>query len=123
MDPEFLIPIVLFIAMAYVIVQFLDHRERMKMIEKGVTRLELRRDKQFRDNSVKYGVIAIALGSAILIAQIFEQFLHLPLGGEIGLALVPIFVGVALVIYAKIGPKNGQQSHVKSEHIEMRTGE
>ncbi len=105
MRGEDLIPLVampaMFITIAFIVYQTLQHRLRMKMIEKGVTNLDLSKMKPLTDNSLKYGMVCIALGFALFMGLMFEKFVH-DLGGEITVALVPIFIGVALIASAVI---------------------
>ena len=69
--------------------------------------------------SIKYGLVAIALGTAIFMAQVFEKFVRSPFDAEIGLALVPIFVGVALIISAILEKRfEKEQMH---ESLEMKS--
>jgi hypothetical protein len=89
----------LFTTIAFVIYQTMQHRLRMKMIEKGVTNLDLTKIKTPADNSLKYGLVCIALGIAIFMGLAFERFAP-ELGGEFGLAFVPLFIGFALVASA-----------------------
>jgi len=98
--PEILIPLTFFGATAFVVVKILEHRQRMRMIDKGITKVEFSETRNRSLNSIKYGLVTIALGLAIFLAQIFEEFVRGPFGGEIGLAFVPIFIGVALIISA-----------------------
>jgi undecaprenyl pyrophosphate phosphatase UppP len=116
---EVLIPLTFFGASAFVIVKILEHRQRMRMIDKGVTKVEFS-DKRNRSlTSIKYGLVTIALGLAIFMAQMFEEFVRAPFGGEIGLAFVPIFVGVALIISAILEKRaEKEQEH---ESLEMHS--
>ncbi|MGH7496164.1 MAG: DUF6249 domain-containing protein [bacterium] len=115
--PEVLIPLSLFGATTFVIVKVLEHRQRMRMIDKGITKLEFSDTRNRSLTSIKYGLVTIALGIAIFMAQIFEEFVRSPFGGEIGLAFVPIFVGVALIISA-ILEKRAEKDHTH-ESLEM----
>lgn len=88
-----------FMMIAFVLYQIMQHRLRMKMIEKGVTNLDLTKIKAPSDNSLKYGMVCIALGLAIFMGLAFERTVP-DLGGEFTLAFVPLFIGVALLISA-----------------------
>jgi hypothetical protein len=111
MNMEIFIPITFFLLTAYVIVKILDHRQRMRMIEKGISKLEFSEPPRDRSvTSIKYGLVTIALGLAIFMAQMFEKFVGTPFDAEIGLALVPIFVGVALILSA-ILEKRAEKQH------------
>jgi hypothetical protein len=91
---------VLCLTFGFAVYQILVHRQRVKMIEKGITRLEISQPRSQADTSLKYGLILIALGLAVYVAQVFERF-DILIGGEIALAFIPIFVGVALLISAR----------------------
>ncbi len=88
-----------FSSVAFIIHQVLQHRQRMKMIDKGVTQLDLPKAQASSEQSLKYGLVAIALGLAIFQAQIFEAN-NVLTGGEMVLGLVPLYVGIALLIAA-----------------------
>ena len=116
--PEVLIPLSFFGATTFVIVKVLEHRQRMRMIDKGITKVEFTDTRRNRSlTSIKYGLVTIALGIAIFMAQVFEEFVRAPFGGEIGLAFVPMFVGVALIISA-ILEKRAEKDHAQ-ESLEM----
>ena len=89
----------LFAMIAFIVYQVQQHRLRAKMIEKGVTQLELPKAQARSDQSLKYGLVAIGLGLAIFQAQIFEAN-NVFTGGEMVLGLVPLYVGIALLIAA-----------------------
>jgi hypothetical protein len=88
-----------FAMIAFIIYQFQQHRLRMKMVEKGVTNLDLTKMQSPPDNSLKYGLVCIALGIAIFMGLAFERFVP-EFGGEFTLAFVPLLVGVSLIISA-----------------------
>jgi hypothetical protein len=88
-----------FATIAFIVYQVQQHRLRAKMIEKGVTQLELPKAQARSDQSLKYGLVAIALGLAIFQAQIFEAN-NVLTGGEMVLGLVPLYVGIALLVSA-----------------------
>jgi len=91
----------LFMMISFIIYQTMQHRLRMKMVEKGVTNLDLTKIKTPSDNSLKYGLVCIALGIAIFMGLAFERFVP-EFGGEFGLAFIPLFIGLALIISAVI---------------------
>lgn len=102
---EFLAPMTvmlgLFAMIAFIVYNNQQHKLRMKMVESGVTNLDLTKMKTPSDNSLKYGLVCIALGLAIFMGLIFER--NVPeLGGEFGIAFVPLFIGVALIVSAFI---------------------
>jgi hypothetical protein len=104
-DLEFLAPMTvmlgLFAMIAFIVYNNQQHKLRMKMVESGVTNLDLTKMKTPADNSLKYGMVSIALGLALFMGLIFEKYVH-DLGGEITVALVPIFIGGALIASAMI---------------------
>jgi len=104
-DWEFLAPLFGFLGfftmLAFIIYQVMQHRLRMKMVEKGVTNLDLTKIKPPSDNSLKYGMVCIALGVAIFMGLTFERYVP-DLGGEFTVAFVPLFIGVALIASAMI---------------------
>lgn len=110
---------VVFSAISYVITQFFQHRQRMKMIDRGITKLEFSQTRGRSLNSIKYGMVAIALGLAILIAQILEDLGELG-GFETGLALVPLFIGVALIVSAVIERKQDARNGSTTDVLEVK---
>jgi hypothetical protein len=104
-DLEFLAPMTvmlgLFAMIAFIVYNNQQHKLRMKMVESGVTNLDLTKMKTPADNSLKYGLVCVALGVAIFIGLAFERFVP-ELGGEFGFAFIPIFIGAALIISAMV---------------------
>lgn len=102
-DWEFLAPLFaslgFFAMIAFIIYQVQQHRLRMKMIESGVTNLNLTKTRAPSDNSFKTGLVTIAVGAGILMGLVLERYVP-DLGGEFMLAFVPILVGIALLISA-----------------------
>lgn len=112
-DLEFLAPMTvmlgLFAMVAFIVYNVQQHKLRMKMVESGVTNLDLTKMKAPADNSLKYGLVCIALGLAIFMGLMFER--NLPeLGGEFGIAFVPLFIGVALIISALIERRRAKKN-------------
>ncbi len=116
---EVFIAMVIFGAISYVITQFFNHRQRMKMIETGITKLEFSQVRSRNASSIKYGMVAIALGSAIFISQIADEAGAFR-GRDLGFALVPIFVGVALIISAIIERKFEKSNGGSTDALEMK---
>ena len=100
---EFLAPMTvmlgLFAMIAFIVYNNQQHKLRMKMVESGVTNLDLTKLKTPSDNSLKYGLVCVALGIAIFMGLVFERYVP-DLGGEFGFALIPIFIGIALIVSA-----------------------
>jgi Flp pilus assembly protein TadB len=110
-----------FATIAYIFHTILTYRQRMKMTEKGISRLEISQVRSQADTSLKYGLILIALGLAIYLAQVFERF-NILIGGEIALAFIPIFVGVALLIAARFERRREQRVSKQIEQMKMESG-
>jgi hypothetical protein len=97
---EVLIPITLFLAIAFVVFYYLRYRfqERQAIIEKGLSGEDLKillgsRPRRETDGSAsaKYGILAICLGLAILIGNQFSE--------ETVWGLVFLFPGIGLLVY------------------------
>jgi len=99
-----LVPLGALAAIAYVIVQYLHHRQRMKLIEKSMATVELPALNTNEIGWTRFGVLAIALGLAIFISQIFEE-LFSGWGEEDTFAMGSIFIGVALIIHSLLSRK------------------
>jgi hypothetical protein len=119
---EFLAPLLGFLGffamVAFVVSQVVAYRQRMKMIEKGISRLEISQVKSQADTSLKYGLILVALGLAIYMAQVFERF-NILIGGEMALAFIPIFVGVALLISARFERRREERASKQIEQMKV----
>ncbi|RIK76025.1 hypothetical protein DCC62_12145 [candidate division KSB1 bacterium] len=93
---EVFIPLGAFAMLAFIIVQFFYHRQRMKLIERGLATTDLPPMKLGPGSSLKFGLIAIS--------QIFEELFR-GWGGEDTFAMGSIFVGAALIIHTLIDRK------------------
>ena len=101
MEEEFLIPIVLFISIAFVLYYYFRFRylERQALIEKGLTADDVKDllKKTSKRSTIdgtamaKWGIILIAIGLAILIGNQFSD--------EVMLALIFIFPGIGMLFY------------------------
>lgn len=104
-DLEFIAPMFvalgLFAMVGFIVYQIQQHRLRMKMVESGVTNLNLTKTRAPSDSSLKTGLVTIAIGAGILMGLVLEKYVP-ELGGEFMLAFVPILVGIALLISAYI---------------------
>jgi hypothetical protein len=105
MNGEFLIPIFLFGGIACVLVVYFNnrHKERMAMIEKGVSAADLRGTPMrewLRANplsSLKWGLLATFVGLGLFIAEWLDRmyFLH----ESVYFATTLIFGGIALIVF------------------------
>lgn len=108
---EILIPITLFLVIGIIVFYFFRYRflERQSIIEKGLGGEELktmlgRRERSESDgtNMAKWGIIAIAIGLAILIGTQFED--------EVTFGLVFLLPGIGLLIFYQFFSKNKNDS-------------
>ena len=118
---EVVIPIFFFASIAVTLILWLTqrHRERMTMIEKGLsseeikalyTRGEIRRNPL---SSLKWGILFVLAGLAVLVGN----FLHRQYDVEdsVVLGMVILFIGIGLVIFYMIAGK-------KSDPASQETG-
>lgn len=88
------------------------HKERMSLIEKGMTlqdlRGELEAEKRYRHplRSLMWGFVFVAIGLAILVGMAFTEWYHFDDG--IFPALITLFGGIALVVYYTVASKKQQ---------------
>ena len=117
MELEFLIPVSLFIVVAYIIKVISDNRVRNRLIEKGEV------DKTIKDlfnnnvqqkslHSMKWGLVLIGIGLALFIGQLFPYDIkeEITIGGMFFLA------GVGFLIYYFI-VKNMSNSETMPEEL------
>ena len=105
MNGEFLIPIFLFGGTAWVLVVYFNnrHKERMAMIDKGVSASDLRGTPMrewLRANplsSLKWGLLASFVGLGLFVASWMDRiyFLH----ESVYFATTLVFGGVALIVF------------------------
>jgi hypothetical protein len=120
MQPEeVLIPITMFLATGAVFIIWLitRHRERITMIEKGLSADQMKsltqRDAQReirRDpfGSLKWGILLVLGGLAILIGN----YLHVQFSTDesVTFGLITLFVGIGLITFYSIASKRINQS-------------
>ena len=119
MDLEFLIPVSLFIVIAYIIKVISDNRVRNRLIEKG--QLDKNMNDLFNNNvqqkslhSMKWGLVLIGLGLALFIGQLFPYDIkeEITIGGMFFLA------GVGFLIYYFIVKKMSETEAVSAQSLE-----
>ncbi len=108
--PEVLVPIIFFIAVAAIFITYISarHRERMAMVEKGLTTdeikayftREIRRDPF---SALKWGLLFISVGLAVVLGNFLRTYYFVEEGVIIG--LVCLFAGFALLVYYGIASK------------------
>ncbi len=110
MGQEIMIPIVLFIATAAVLIAHISarHRERMAVIEKGmasddIKALYAREVRRTPFSSLKWGILFLMTGLAVLIGNYLHAVYYVEEGVIIG--LVCLFVGIGLVLFYVVAGK------------------
>lgn len=97
--------IAVFIAAGYIVKISLDHVTRRMLIQKGLTEdaskyLSSPKTESLPSSSLKWGMILVALGAAVLIGRSMPEDIH----GEITVSLMLLFSGAVLIIYHFIAP-------------------
>ncbi len=111
---DILIPIIALIAIAAVLISLITtkNRERMAMIEKGLSSdvikamhtKDLSRDPL---GSLKWGIIFILAGAAIMVGNYLRE--HYLIDDGVVVGLVCLFVGLGLVIFYSIASKRSDK--------------
>lgn len=100
---------------------YTKHRERMRLIEKGISPEEAKKyfanvDKKPRNafGALKWGILFLFLGAGIFTANILEQMYDLSDGVTSGLVI--FFIGLGFVVYFLIANSNAgsKQSEQKT---------
>jgi preprotein translocase subunit YajC len=115
MNGEFLIPIILFGATAWVLIVYFNNRskERMAMIEKGVNPIDFKGTpvkEWFRTNplsSLKWGLLSAFVGLGLMVGMYLHR--NLDTENSVYLACMLISGGLALVIFYFIASKQLKQ--------------
>lgn len=105
MNGEFLIPIFLFGGTAWVLVVYFNnrHKERMAMIDKGVSASDLRGTPMrewLRANplsSLKWGLLAAFVGIGLFVAEWLDRVFFMR--DSVYFATTLLFGGIALIIF------------------------
>ncbi len=108
--PEVLIPLVFLVGVASVFIAHITsrHRERMTMIEKGLSSDEIKAlfTREIRRDpftALKWGLLFVFVGLAAMIGNYLHEAYNMRDGVIIG--LVCLFAGIALLIYYGIASK------------------
>jgi hypothetical protein len=109
---DVLVPIFLFLAIAAVFIIHLvgRHRERMMMVERGLSAeyikaiyaKSIQRDPLA---SLKWGILFAFAGVALMLGLVLENYLRLHMEGGITISILLIFVGTGLLLYYAIASK------------------
>lgn len=97
---EILIPVSLFVCISYIIKVLSDNRVRNKLIEKGlidenVQYLDLTRVQSQRLSALKWGLVLVGLGIALLAGQFFPPDIR----NEMSVAGMLILAGIGFLSY------------------------
>ncbi len=114
MDLDFIIPVSLFIVIAYIIKVISDNRVRQRLIEKGeidekVKFLYSDRLQSQNLSSLKWGLVLTGLGLALFIGQLFPH----TISEEMTVGSMFIFAGIAFLIYYAIAKVQLNKSKVE----------
>lgn len=121
-DAEFIGPLGAFIIIGFIVKIILDYRIKRRLIDKGaidenVKFLFHNKLEHYTPSSLKWGLILIGLGLAVVIGDMFPYDYD---RGEITFSLMLLFAGVGLLIYYFIANKkmkeikNSQQNKTPS---------
>ncbi len=113
--PEILIPISFFIGISIILYKYISsrHQERMAMVEKGLSSEEIKAfaTREIRRDpftSLKWGLLMIFVGLAVVIGNYLDQVYNVNDGFIIG--LVCLFAGCSLILYYAIASKKGMMN-------------
>ena len=107
-DLEFLIPIAFFAIVYGVFHLFVRRKERLALIEKGVTAAVFNSESNVAP-SLKYGIFFIGIAIGFLMGEILSELTHLD-EGVAYLSMIFLFGGIGLVLYYFIARK-----HIRKE--------
>jgi phosphatidylglycerophosphate synthase len=101
---------------------YTKHRERMRLIEKGISPEEARKyftsvERRPRNTSgaLKWGIILLFLGIGIFVANILEQYYEFNDGISFG--MIVLFLGAGFVIYHFLS--RGRDVHNDSQGVNI----
>ncbi len=113
-ETELIVPVVLFIAIAGVVITYISsrHRERMSMIDKGMSSddikaLYAREVRRSPLGSLKWGILLVMAGLAILVGNFLHDRYFVDEGVIAG--MICLFVGIGLVIFYGLAAKKMSQ--------------
>lgn len=109
-DQEIIIPVTLFLVIAaiFIVAIVTRHRERIMMMEKGLSGDEMksmylkdvRRDPL---SSLKWGIVVMMAGLAAFVGILLHQYFDVDEGVIVG--MLSLFVGVGLIVFYFIASK------------------
>ena len=114
---EILVPITIFIVIGWIVKTVSDNRVRKAAIEKGEINEKISsifaRENHRAENSMKWGMVLIAVGVALLIGGIFSY----DLSDEAKIGIMFLLAGMALLLFHKFkGNKKGKDANLPPEN-------
>jgi hypothetical protein len=89
----------------------MNHEMRLEMIRQGMS-LQTERESY---GSLKAGIVSTAVGLGLLIAiDVAASADRDPIGGEIVLAVIPLFVGLGLILFHLISRRTAERMKTES---------
>jgi hypothetical protein len=100
-EPDFIGPLGFFVICGFIVKLILDYRLKRRLLDKGeidknVTALFFNKAEYLAPTSLKWGLVLIGLGLAIIIGQMLPYDYD---RGEITFSLMLLFAGIGLLIY------------------------
>ncbi len=99
---EIILVPVMFLTFYLIIKNFLDYRLKRSLVEKGLVKEShflLSASPELHPlSSVKWGLVLVGVGAAILLAQLFPE----QISDEIMVGLMLVFAGVSFLIYYRM---------------------
>jgi hypothetical protein len=109
-DQEIIIPVTFFLTVAaiFIVAIITRHRERILMMEKGLSSEEMK-SMNLKDvrrdplSSLKWGIVIMMAGFAAFIGILLHQYFYVEEGIIIG--MLSLFVGIGLIVFYVIAAK------------------
>lgn len=104
-NPEIIIVPTIFLMFYLIIKNFFDYRLKRSLVEKGLVKeshfLLSESPELMPLNSVKWGLVFVGVGAAILLAQFFPE----QISDEIMVGLMLVFAGISFLVYYRMAKK------------------
>ncbi|MBN2226113.1 MAG: hypothetical protein JW763_01990 [candidate division Zixibacteria bacterium] len=111
-------PVFVLLVFAYMLKLYLDYRLRRKLIDAGqvderIKYLFFSKDEAYAPSSLKWGLVLLGLGLAIIIARLLPYKWY---ETEISISLMFVFAGAGLLVYYFIADQRAKK-HREAEKI------
>lgn len=109
-----LVPIAFFFTVAAIIKWAMDNKTRRLLIEKGMVDEKLKylfSEPPQSLSSIKWGLVLIGIGLALMIGQIFRY----EISNEVTVALMFLFAGVGFIVYYFIAKSKLRESKTEGQ--------